>query len=36
MAINGLIRWLILASALLERIGVSATALWTAFTGFAR
>ena len=36
--INGLIRWLILASALLlvlERIGVSATVLWTAFTGFA-
>lgn len=36
--INGLIRWVILASALLlvlERIGVSATVLWTAFTGFA-
>ena len=36
--INGLIRWLIIASALLlvlERMGVSATVLWTAFTGFA-
>jgi small-conductance mechanosensitive channel len=36
--INGLIRWLIIASALLlvlERVGVSATVLWTAFTGFA-
>ena len=36
--INGLIRWLILASALLlvlERMGMSATVLWTAFTGFA-
>lgn len=36
--INGLIRWLIVASALLlslERMGVSATVLWTAFTGFA-
>jgi len=36
--INGLIRWLIIASALLlvlERLGVSATVLWTAFTGFA-
>lgn len=36
--INGLLRWTILASALLlvlERMGVSATVLWTAFTGFA-
>ena len=36
--INGLIRWTIMASALLlslERLGVSATVLWTAFTGFA-
>lgn len=36
--INGLIRWTIVASALLlalERMGVSATALWTALTGFA-
>ena len=36
--INGLIRWVIIASALLlvlERMGVSATVLWTAFTGFA-
>ena len=37
-ALNGLIRWLIIASTLLlvlERMGVSATVLWTAFTGFA-
>ncbi|KAB2901214.1 MAG: mechanosensitive ion channel family protein [Burkholderiaceae bacterium] len=36
--VNGLIRWIIMASALLlvlERMGVSATVLWTAFTGFA-
>ena len=36
--IIGLLRWTILASALLlvlERLGVSATVLWTAFTGFA-
>lgn len=36
--INGVIRWVIIASALLlvlERMGVSATVLWTAFTGFA-
>ena len=36
--INGLIRWVVVASALLlvlERMGVSATVLWTAFTGFA-
>ncbi|CAN7292036.1 mechanosensitive ion channel family protein [Acidovorax sp. LjRoot74] len=35
---NGLIRWTIVASAVLlvlERMGVSATVLWTAFTGFA-
>lgn len=38
LPINGLLRWMILASALLlvlERMGVSATVLWTAFTGFA-
>ena len=36
--LGGLLRWTILASALLlilERLGVSATVLWTAFTGFA-
>ena len=36
--LNGLVRWIIMASALLlvlERMGVSATVLWTAFTGFA-
>ncbi|MCW5222611.1 mechanosensitive ion channel family protein [Verminephrobacter aporrectodeae subsp. tuberculatae] len=36
--INGLIRWIIVAGAMvlvLERMGVSATALWTALTGFA-
>lgn len=36
--INGLIRWTLIAGALLlvlERLGVSATVLWTAFTGFA-
>ncbi|GKT22286.1 mechanosensitive ion channel family protein [Acidovorax sp. SUPP3334] len=36
--INGLLRWVIMGSALLlvlERLGVSATVLWTAFTGFA-
>lgn len=36
--LTGLIRWLIMGSALLlvlERLGVSATVLWTAFTGFA-
>ena len=36
--IKGLLRWTILASALLlvlERLGVSAMVLWTAFTGFA-
>lgn len=36
--IKGTIRWVIVASALLlvlERMGVSATVLWTAFTGFA-
>ena len=34
--INGLIRWLTIATAtlmVLERLGVSATVLWTAFTG---
>lgn len=36
--INGLLRWIIMGSAVLlvlERLGVSATVLWTAFTGFA-
>ncbi|WP_311221693.1 MULTISPECIES: mechanosensitive ion channel family protein [unclassified Acidovorax] len=36
--INGLLRWIIVGSAVLlvlERMGVSATVLWTAFTGFA-
>lgn len=36
--INGLIRWLTIATGalmVLERMGVSATVLWTAFTGFA-
>ena len=36
--IKGLVRWTVLASAMLlvlERMGVSATVLWTAFTGFA-
>jgi small-conductance mechanosensitive channel len=35
---NGLIRWTVVAGAgllVLERMGVSATVLWTAFTGFA-
>lgn len=38
MTMNGLIRWSIVLSALLlvlERLGVSATVLWSAFTGFA-
>jgi len=38
MPIHGLVRWTILAAALLlvlERLGVSATVLWTALTGFA-
>lgn len=37
-SVNGLIRWSILLSALLlvlERLGVSASVLWAAFTGFA-
>ena len=36
--LTGLIRWVVMGSALLlvlERLGVSATVLWTAFTGFA-
>lgn len=36
--ITGLVRWIIMGSAILlvlERLGVSATVLWTAFTGFA-
>ena len=38
MPLKGLLRWTILTAALmmvLERLGVSATVLWTAFTGFA-
>ena len=36
--LKGILRWTIVASAMLlvlERLGVSATVLWTAFTGFA-
>lgn len=36
--VRGVIRWLIIAATvllILERMGVSATVLWTAFTGFA-
>ena len=36
--VNGLLRWVILFATtllVLERIGVSATVMWTAFTGFA-
>lgn len=36
--LRGVIRWLIIAATvllILERLGVSATVLWTAFTGFA-
>ena len=36
--LRGIIRWIIIATALLailERLGMSATVLWTAFTGFA-
>ncbi|GBU15123.1 hypothetical protein AwPolaro_05010 [Polaromonas sp.] len=38
MPFNAMLRWIILISALLlvlERLGVSATVLWTAFSGFA-
>ena len=38
MPIHGLMRWTIFAATLLlvlERLGVSATVLWTGFTGFA-
>lgn len=38
MPINVVVRWLILSTTLLlilERLGVSATVLWSAFTGFA-
>lgn len=38
LPLRGLLRWLILGSAflmVLERLGVSATVLWTALTGFA-
>ena len=36
--VRGMVRWLIIGSAgllVLERLGVSAAVLWTAFTGFA-
>ena len=38
MTLKGLLRWTLMMAALmmvLERMGVSATVLWTAFTGFA-
>ncbi|MDL5035352.1 mechanosensitive ion channel family protein [Comamonas resistens] len=38
MPLRGIFRWLIIAAAILailERLGMSATVLWTAFTGFA-
>ena len=38
MPLRGVFRWLIIAAAILailERLGMSATVLWTAFTGFA-
>ena len=38
MPINAIVRWLIIAGAvllILERLGVSASVLWSAFTGFA-
>ena len=38
LPLRGLLRWLIMGSDLmlvLERLGVSATVLWTAITGFA-
>ncbi len=38
MPINSVVRWLIIAGAvllILERLGVSASVLWSAFTGFA-
>ncbi|SFB73620.1 Mechanosensitive ion channel [Polaromonas sp. OV174] len=38
MPLRGMLRWTIMTAALmlvLERVGVSATVLWTAFTGFA-
>lgn len=38
MVANGLVRWVILLAStllVLERVGVSAAVLWTAFTGFA-
>lgn len=38
MPLRGALRWLIIAAAVLavlERLGMSATVLWTAFTGFA-
>ena len=38
MPINAVVRWLIIAGSvllILERLGVSASVLWSAFTGFA-
>ncbi len=38
MLVNGIVRWAILLAVsllILERLGVSATVMWTAFTGFA-
>jgi small-conductance mechanosensitive channel len=38
MPLRGIFRWLVIAAAvlaILERLGMSATVLWTAFTGFA-
>lgn len=38
MPLRGVVRWVIIAATLLlllERLGMSATVLWTAFTGFA-
>jgi small-conductance mechanosensitive channel len=38
MPLRGVFRWIIIAAAvlaILERLGMSATVLWTAFTGFA-
>lgn len=38
MPLRGVVRWIIIAATLLlilERLGMSATVLWTAFTGFA-
>ena len=38
MPLRGIFRWIVIAVAVLatlERLGMSATVLWTAFTGFA-